>query len=57
MKREKLTPLAATLIVLGIVMGSDTLIGYSFTGAGVLLSIISMIKSRRREQRSSAEMR
>ena len=57
MKREELTPLAATFIVLGIVFGSDRLVGYSFIGAGVLLSIISVIKSRRKEQRSSAEMR
>lgn len=47
MKREEFTPLAATLIVLGIVFGSDRLVGYSFIGAGVLLSIISVIKSRK----------
>ena len=46
MNREDSTPLAATLIVLGIVFGSDRLVGYSFIGAGVLLSIICVIKSR-----------
>jgi hypothetical protein len=36
------------LVVLGIVFSEDLLIGYSFIGAGVLLSIVSMIKSRRK---------
>jgi len=49
--------LGSSLVVLGIVFGTDRLIGYSFIGAGVLLSIISVIKSRRKEQRSSMEMR
>ncbi len=41
--------LGSTLVVLGIVFGNgDRLIGYSFIGVGVLLSIISMIKSRRK---------
>ena len=39
--------LATTLTVLGIVFGSDRLIGYSFIGAGIVLSIISMIKSKK----------
>ncbi len=45
MKSEELTTLAGTLVILGIVFGSDRLIGYSFIGAGVLLSVISVIKS------------
>ena len=50
------TTLAGTLVVLGIIFGSsDQLIGYSFFGAGVMLSIISVIKSRRKEQKSSLE--
>jgi len=38
--------LGLTLIVLGIIFGDDPLIGYSFIGVGVLLSIISAIRSR-----------
>ncbi|MGD8505391.1 MAG: hypothetical protein PVF15_01850 [Candidatus Bathyarchaeota archaeon] len=45
--------LGSTFIVLGIVFGTDRLIGYSFIGAGVLLSIVGAIKSRRKEQRAS----
>jgi len=34
------------LVVLGIIFGvSDRLIGYSFIGAGVLLSVIDIIKN------------
>jgi hypothetical protein len=51
----ELLTLGSSLVVLGIVFGTDRLIGYSFIGAGVLLSIISVIKSRRKEQRSSLE--
>jgi uncharacterized membrane protein len=40
-----LLTLGPTLVVLGIIFGDDRLIGYSFIGAGVLLSIISAIKS------------
>jgi hypothetical protein len=38
--------LGLTLVVLGIIFGDDRLIGYSFIGVGVLLSIISAIRSR-----------
>jgi len=48
--------LGSTFVVLGIVLGTDRLVGYSFIGAGVLLSIIGAIKSRRKEQRSSVEV-
>lgn len=47
MRSREFTTLGSTLVVLGIVFGEDRLIGYSFIGAGVLLSIISMIKARR----------
>ena len=57
MKSRELTTLAGTLVTLGIVFGSDRIVGYPLIGAGVLLSIISVIKSRRKEQRSSVEMR
>ncbi len=45
---QELMTLGSSLVVLGIVFGTDRLIGYSFIGAGVLLSIISMIKSGRK---------
>jgi hypothetical protein len=48
MRSQELITLGSTLVVLGIVFGSgDRLIGYSFIGAGVLLSIISEFKIRR----------
>jgi VIT1/CCC1 family predicted Fe2+/Mn2+ transporter len=56
-KNKKLSSLGSSLVVLGIVFSTDRLIGYSFIGAGVLLSIIGAIKSRRKEQRSSMEVR
>jgi hypothetical protein len=41
-----LLTLGPTLVVLGIIFGDDPLVGYSFIGVGVLLSIISAIRSR-----------
>jgi hypothetical protein len=52
MKKQELTTLGSTLVVLGIIFGEDRLIGYSFIGAGILLSIISLIKTRREKQRT-----
>ncbi len=52
MKTQSLMTLGSSLVVLGIVFGTDRLIGYSFIGTGVLLSIISAIKSRRKKQGS-----
>ena len=54
---QGLMTLASTFIVLGIVLSTttDRLIGYSFIGTAVLLSIIGAIKSRKREQGSSME--
>ena len=43
---SQLSMLGMSLIVLGIVFGDDRLIGYSFLGAGVLLSVIDAIKNR-----------
>jgi hypothetical protein len=47
MKLQELTTLATTLTVLGIIFSSDPLIGYSFLGAGITLSVITMIKAKR----------
>ena len=57
MKSQELITLGGTLVVLGIIFGEDRLIGYSFFGVGILLSVISVIKSRRKEERSLVEMR
>ena len=48
MRNKELLSLAFTFVILGIVFAEDWLIGYSFIGAGVLLSIISAVKSRRK---------
>jgi hypothetical protein len=58
MKSQELITLGSTLVVLGIIFGGeDRLIGYSFIGVGVLLSITSMIKSRRGRERFSMEVK
>jgi hypothetical protein len=36
-----------SLVVLGIIFGDDRIIGYSFIGVGVLLSVIEAIRNRR----------
>jgi len=56
MQNQELMTLGGSLVVLGIVFGTDRLIGYSFIGTGVLLSIISAINSKRKKQ-GSAEVR
>ncbi len=52
MKNQELMTLGSSLAILGIVFGADRLIAYSFIGAGVLLSIISAIRSRRKKHES-----
>jgi len=51
MKTKELPTLGSTLAVLGIVFSSDRVIGYSFIGAGMLLSIFAAIKSRKRDKK------
>jgi hypothetical protein len=48
MRSQEFATLGSTLVILGIVFGEDRLIGYSFIGAGALLSIISIIRSKRK---------
>jgi len=48
MRSKELITLSLTLVILGIVFSDDWLIGYSLIGTGVLLSIVSAIKSRRK---------
>jgi hypothetical protein len=54
MRSKEFMTLGSTLAVLGIIFGNeDWLIGYSFIGAGVLLSIISAFASRRKPRTPS----
>jgi hypothetical protein len=54
MRTQEFMTLGSTLVILGIIFGAtDRLIGYSFIGAGVLLSIISAFKSRRKKMTQS----
>jgi hypothetical protein len=46
MRSQEFMTLGSALVVLGIVFSENQLIGYSFIGAGVLLSIISAFKLR-----------
>jgi hypothetical protein len=39
--------LGMSLVVLGIIFGDERVIGYSFIGVGVLLSVIDAIRNRR----------
>ena len=39
--------LGMSFVVLGIIFGDERLIGYSFIGVGVLLSVIDAIRNRK----------
>ena len=39
--------LGMSFVVLGIIFGDDRLIGYSFIGVGILLSVIDAIRNRK----------
>ena len=54
MKFEELIALAGTLVSLGIMFGSDRIVGYSFIGAGVLLSVVSAVKARKKKGQAAA---
>ena len=47
-QENHLITLAGTLVTLGIIFGTDRLIGYSLIGAGVLTSILYWIRSKNR---------
>jgi peptidoglycan/LPS O-acetylase OafA/YrhL len=49
-----LPTLGSILVVLGVMFGDDPLIGYSFIGVGVLLSIISAIRSRSKRMKQQS---
>ena len=44
---SNLLVLGMSLVVLGIIFGDDRLIGYSFIGVGILLSVIDAIRNRK----------
>ena len=44
---SNLAILGMCLVVLGIIFGDSRLIGYSFIGVGVVLSVIDAIRNRR----------
>ena len=41
--------LAMSLVVLGIIFGGERIVGYSFMGVGILLSVIDAIRNRRQQ--------
>jgi cytochrome c biogenesis factor len=41
--------LGMLFIILGIVFGSDRLIGYAFLGAGVLIAVFDVVKNRQKK--------
>ena len=41
--------LAMSLVVLGIIFGGERLIGYSFMGVGILLSVIDAVRNRKQQ--------
>jgi hypothetical protein len=57
MRSQEFAALGGTLVILGIVFGEDRLIGYSFIGAGVLLAIISIIRSKRKTGEAESSKR
>jgi len=46
-RNSQLLALGSALVALGIVLGEDRLVGYSFIGAGVILSIVSLLMNRK----------
>jgi len=47
-KPSNLAVLGMSLVVLGIIFGDSRIIGYSFIGVGVLLSVVDAIRNRKR---------
>jgi len=46
---DALLALGITLVALGIIFGDDRLVGYSFIGVGVLLSIVSTVRALKKK--------
>ena len=47
-KPSNLVMIGMSLVVLGIIFGDDRLIGYSFIGVGILLSVVDAIRKRKK---------
>ena len=47
-KPSNLAILGMSLVVLGIIFGDSRIMGYSFIGVGVLLSVIDTARNRKR---------
>jgi len=50
-RSSRLATSAMMLIVLGIVFGDNRLIGYGLIGAGVLLSVLDIVKTLEKKKR------
>ena len=48
-KPSNLAMLGMSLVVLGIIFGDDRLIGYSFMGVGILLSVVDALRNRKKQ--------
>jgi hypothetical protein len=48
-KPSNLAMLGMSLVVLGIIFGDSRIVGYSFIGVGVLLSVIDAIRNGRQQ--------
>ena len=46
---SNLAILGMSLVVLGIIFGDSRIIGYSFIGVGVLLSVTDIVRNRKRQ--------
>ena len=46
-KPSNLSVLGMSLVVLGIIFGDELIVGYSFIGVGILLSVIDAIRNRK----------
>jgi prolipoprotein diacylglyceryltransferase len=57
MKNQELQTLGMALVTIGIVFGTERIVGYPLIGAGVLLSIISATKSKKKSERSDGKVR
>ena len=53
MRSQEYMTLGSALVVLGIVFSQEQLLGYSFIGAGVLVSVIGGFKLRRKMRTQS----
>ena len=46
---SNLLVLGMSLVILGIIFGDERIIGYSFIGIGIALSVIDAIRNRKQE--------